>query len=261
MGIRDWFNGSQKHRVTDPQIIRWHKALSDFGYPYDLVNGLQADEALASAKELGREKGFIPLVLVPGHWNSRKSPASKRGERARELLQATPDGKQFLANRLLAMYEDLDIDPENPNPDEFDTLEPREDDVVVTGLSITKRFLPDENAQKPWDEVAIVHVPAASPDELPAYFEWGGWNSVPSSEQIVAVARHWRQAYASELVAMGPDLLEFSVSRPPQDHASAIALLKEQYVFASDSFEFDREYLERVVAQLRVNKSWVFWWD
>ena len=59
---------------------------------------------------------------------------------------------------------------------------------------------------------------------------------------------------------MGPGLLEFSASRPPQDHASAISLLKEHYVFAPDSFEFDREYLERAAAQLRVNKSWVFWW-
>ena len=219
------------------------------------------DKAFASAKELGRQNGFVPLVLVPGHWNSRKSAPSNRSKRAQELLQTTVDGKQFLANRLLEMYDDLEIDPENPNPDEFDELEPRENDVVVTGLSITKRYVPAENAQRAWDEVAIVRVPAASADELPAYFEWGGWNAVPSSEQIVAVARHWRQTYGSELVAMGPDLLEFSASRPPQDHPSAISLLKEQYVFAPDSFEFDRECLERAAAQLRVNKSWVFWWD
>lgn len=253
MGIRDWISGLRKDQATDQQIIRWQKALSDFGYPYDLVSGSIADEAFASAKELGRQNGFVPLILVPGHWNSRKSPPSKRCERAQELMQTTPD--------VLAMYDDLEVDPENPNPDEFDKLVPSENDVVVTGLSITKRYVPAENAQRAWDEVAIVSVPATSADELPAYFEWGGWNSAPSSEQIVAVARHWRQAYGSELVAMGPDLLEFSVSRPPQDHASAISLLKEQYVFAPDSFEFDREYLERVAAQLRVNKSWVFWWD
>src|SRR5262249_45664086 len=159
------------------------------------------------------------------------------------------------------MYDDLELDPENPNPDEFDELEPRENDVVVTGLSITKRYVLAEKARRAWDEVAIVRVPAASADELPAYFEWGGQNGGPSSEIIVAVARYWRQAHGSELVAMGPDLLEFSVSRPPQDHVSAVSLLKEQYVFAPESFEFDREYLERAAAQLRVKNSWVFWWD
>jgi Domain of unknown function (DUF4253) len=78
---------------------------------------------------------------------------------------------------------------------------------------------------------------------------------------IVAVARYWRQTYGSELVAMGPDLLEFNVSRPPQNHESAISLLKEHYVFAPDSFEFDCEFLERAAARLRANNSWVFWWD
>ena len=77
MGIRDWINGLRKHQVTDQQIIRWQKALY-FGYPYDLVSGSMVDEAFASAKELGRQNGFMPLVLVPGHWNSRKSPPSKK---------------------------------------------------------------------------------------------------------------------------------------------------------------------------------------
>jgi Domain of unknown function (DUF4253) len=118
-----------------------------------------------------------------------------------------------------------------------------------------------EVAQRPWDQVAIVRVPAASSDELPAYFEWGGWNAVPSPYWIVAVARHWQKTYGSELVAMGLDLLEFHVSRKPLDHAAAVSLLKEHYVFAPDSFEFDRELLERAAAYLRANTSWVFWWD
>ncbi|MCA6110673.1 DUF4253 domain-containing protein [Bradyrhizobium cenepequi] len=169
MGILDWINGlrnaSVRGAAADQEITRWQKALSDLGYPYDLVSGSTVDEAFAAAKELGGQNGFI------------------------------------------------------------------------------------------------VCVPAASPDELPAYFQWGGWNSTPSPEMIVAVARHWRQAYGSELVAMGPDLLEFNVPRPPQDHASAVSLLKEHYVFSPDSFEFDPEYLERAAARLRADRSWVFWWD
>jgi len=41
MGIRDWINGLRKRQVpvqgavTDQQIARWQKALSDFEYPYD----------------------------------------------------------------------------------------------------------------------------------------------------------------------------------------------------------------------------------
>jgi hypothetical protein len=146
----------------------------------------------------------------------------------------------------------FEIDPEAPNPDEFDRLEPVESVAPVSGLSIVKR----------WDQVAIVRVPAASAEELPAYFDWGGWTDAPEPQTIVAVARHWREVYGAELVAMGPDLLEFYVPRKSQDHSAVVALLKEQYVFSRDSFvEFSRGYLEEAAAQLSASSSWVFWWD
>jgi hypothetical protein len=91
------------------------------------------------------------------------------------------------------MYDYLRLDPENPKPDLFDKLEPIENEVFITGLSIAKRYVAEEKAERAWNEVAIVRVPAASSDELPAYLEWGGWKSVPSSEMIVAVARYWQQ--------------------------------------------------------------------
>jgi hypothetical protein len=271
MGIRGWLNGLRQRQVPspgpapDPEIARWRKALSDFGYPYDLVSGSSAHEAFASAKLVGRENGFVPIVVVPGHWNSIRIAPDERSRRAREMLQWTEfgaaDGRQFLADGLLVMHDDREFDPGCPDPDQFDKLEPKESEVVSTGLSIARRFVVGEAAQRPWDQVAIVRVPAASSDELPAYFEWGGWNAALSPHWIVAVARHWKQTYGSELVAMGPDLLEFHVLRKPPDHTAAVSLLKEHYVFAPDSFEFDRALLERAAAYLRANTSWVFWWD
>jgi hypothetical protein len=109
---------------------------------------------------------------------------------------------------------------------------------------------------KGWNQVGLVRVPATSAEELPAYFELGGWHAMPESETIVAVARHWRETYAAELVAIA---LEFYAPRKPQDHLAAITLLKEQYVFAPDSF--DMTDLKRAAAQLRASSSWVFWWD
>src|SRR5437899_1642098 len=271
MGIRDWINGLRQRQVpsqgtatgtaTDQQVARWQKALSDFGYPYDLVSGSTVDEAFALSRSAGDRGGFVPVVLVPGHWNSDKRTPDARCRRARKLLRAVGDGQRFLADGLLAMYDDLRFDPENPDPDLFDKVEPKESEVVSTGISIAKRYVAEQAAERPWDQVAIVRVPAASSDELPAYFEWGGWNAVPSTEMIVAVARHWKQTYGSELVAIGPDLLEFHASRKPPDHAAVVSLLKEHYVFAPEGFEFDREFLEQAAAHLRASTSWVFWWD
>jgi len=269
MGIRDWINGLRQRQrqvpsqgtATDQQVARWQKALSDFGYPYDLVSGATVDEAFALSRSAGDRGGFVPVVLVPGHWNSDQRTPDARCRRARKLLQAAGDGQRFLADGLLAMYDDLRFDPENPDPDLFDKLEPKQSEVVSTGISIAKTYVAEQAVKGPWDQVAIVRVPAASSDELPAYFEWGGWNAVPSTEMIVAVARHWKQTYGSELVAIGPDLLEFHASRKPPDHAAAVALLKEHYVFAPEGFEFDREILEQEAARLRASTSWVFWWD
>jgi hypothetical protein len=267
VGLRNWIGGLWRREAaardtqTDEQVARWRKALADFGYPHDLVSGAMADEALAAAKEAGRSDGFVPVILVPGHWNSHRSTPKHRAARARELLQITLDGKDYLAGQLLKMRDDLEFDPEAPNPDEFDELRPVEADSVPAGLSITKRYIAAENVLKAWDEVAVVRVPAASADELPAYFDWGGWNGAPNPEMMVVVARYWQRAYGAELVAIGSDLLEFSVERPPQDHASAVALLREHYVFAPDNLEFDRDVLERAAAQLQTGRSWVFWWD
>jgi hypothetical protein len=260
MGLRDWITailgpGSRSDGSgADQQITRWQKALSDFGFPYDLVSGANAHEALASGKILGRQNGFVPVVIAPGHWNSVRIAADERAKHAREILQRTDltaaSGRQFLADRLLS---------ECPDIDEFENLKAKDSRIASRGLLTVKRSPAKEGAT--WDEVAIVRVPAASPEELAVYLWWGGWNFAPSPETIVAVARYWKETYGSELVAMGPDTLEFHASRKPPDHASAIALLKEHYAFAPDSYEFYVPFLEDAAAYLRANSSWGFWWD
>jgi hypothetical protein len=263
MGLRDWITailgpGSLSDGSgADQKIARWQKALSDFGYPYDLVSGAKADEALATAKIAGRQNGFVPVVIVPGHWNSIRCAPDQRTKLAREILQqkglSATSGQQFLADRLLLAC---------PNPSEIgeiDNLSAKDSTIVSHGLQIVKRIPGRESVA--WDEVAIVRVPAASAEELPLYLAWGGWNAVPSPEMIVAVARYWKQTYGSELVAIGPDLLECHAARRPPDHVSAVALLKEHYGFAPDNFEFYVPFLEDSAAYLRRNSSWVFWWD
>jgi uncharacterized protein DUF4253 len=257
MGLRVWITAFLRQGAPSPadqQIARWQKALSDFGYPYDLVSGSKADEALAAAKILGRQNGFVPVVVAPGYWNSVRIAPDERARHAREILQRTDlsaaSGRQFLADRLFS---------ECPNLGEFGNLKAKDSRIVSRGLLIVKRDPAKEGAT--WDEVAIVRVPAALPEELAVYLWWGGWNAAPTPEMIVAVARYWKETYGSELVGIGADNLEFRASRKPLDHASAIALLKEHYAFAPDNFEFYVPFLEDAAAYLRTNSSWGFWWD
>jgi hypothetical protein len=154
VGVREWISGLGKPRGAvgvappDPQITRWQKALSDFGFPYVLVSGAMVDEAFATAKEIGRRDGFVPLVVVPGHWNSTPCAPGSRCARARDLLRATVDGKQFLADLLRAMQEDHEADPEGPSQELFDELQPRVTVVATSGISIARRYV-DASTERP----------------------------------------------------------------------------------------------------------------
>jgi hypothetical protein len=143
MEIRDWIKRLSQRQApsqssaTDQQIARWQKALSDFGYPYDLVSGSTVDESFALAKSAGDRGGFVPVVLVPGYWHSFWSTPDKRCRRARKLLQRATDGQRFLADRLLSvlpMYDDLDeFDPDCPAPDLFDNWSRRRPRLSIRG--------------------------------------------------------------------------------------------------------------------------------
>jgi len=249
---------------SDPQISRWAKALNDFGYPLEFVNGADANNALELTKVTGRQHGFVPVVMVPGYWNSEEMEPDKRARKALELANAaesTPDfGQAFLASELVQMEDDLEIDPDNPRPELFDQLKSLSLPPAVTGLQIVMHHVVGQGP-KLWDKVAIVHVPAHAPDELPLFLDWGGWNAVPSSQVITAVARYWNTTCGAELVAVGPDLLEFAIARKPETPDAALALRREHVLFAPDSYEFDRGELEKAASMLRVANSWVFWWD
>src|SRR5262249_43022228 len=103
MSARDWINAiwRQAASLREPGV---QKTLSDFGYPFDLISAASADDALASARTVGRDNGFVPVIIVPGGWDRKRIAPSKRVRRAREMLQeAECDaayGRQFLTDGL-----------------------------------------------------------------------------------------------------------------------------------------------------------------
>src|SRR5215204_4204881 len=151
---------------------RWHKALSDFGYPYDLVAGGSAEQAFKAEQRLGLEQGFTPIILVPGLWSSDEIPAIERTRRSRQLLgptDATFAGKQFLAERFREGYDYPDRDPEQPGPEIFDALRPVQADKPSTELSLHIEHDPNTRSSSPFDQVAIMRIPTAHSYEIPVY--------------------------------------------------------------------------------------------
>jgi hypothetical protein len=218
-------------------------------------------------REAGAREGFAPVVIVPGLWNSTRMTAETRARKALGLIADHGDaydaafGRSFLAGELETMRDDLEGDAGCPDPALFDQLQPVQPRAAEPGLSLLRWFDVESRAIKDVAEAAIMRVPTPHNHWIPVYLNWGGWNAVPPDLEIGAVARHWHEKYGARLVAITSDQLEFSVARKPADHASAIALLKELYCFAPDTWEFDKDVLEQAAAGLRVADTWTFWWD
>ena len=247
-------------------VTRWRKALSDFGFPHIVLAAEGCAEVLKAEQEQGIREGFAPVVIVPGYWNSTQMSADKRARRALKLI--TPQygaahGREWLATRFARIQVDLEqyADEEDVDPALLDTLRPVEVKPREPGLHLLRRYNAVTQSMEYRPQVAIMRIPTRESHTIPVYLDWGGWNAVPSPLEIAAISRHWGETYGAELAAIGSDTLEFTVRRKPASHAEAVALLKEQYSFAPDTWEYDRDMLEGAAAELRNGDSWFFWWD
>jgi hypothetical protein len=253
----------QPAQASSPDT-RWLQALTDFGYPYRIVAGEQAVAAFDAEAEIGARDGFSPVIIAPGYWNSSHISPDTRAARAVKMLREPCDaaaGRDFLEQLLVQLYDDLEFDPACIDPAVFDNLQPVAPPPVDSGLAALQRHNQETRSMELVPRVAIMRIPTTDSTTIPAYLDWGGWNSVPSSIEIVAIARHWNETYGARLIAVGSDVLEFKVARKPASHAEACALLQEQYCFAPDNWENDRDCLEEAAARLQVADSWFFWWD
>jgi hypothetical protein len=247
-------------------VTRWRKALSDFGFPHTVLAAEGCAEVLKAEQEQGVREGFTPVVIVPGYWNSTQMAATQRARRASKLSRRKYDaahGREWLTRTFAELQADLeqDHDEESEGPDLFDTLRPVEAQPREPGLHLLRRYNAATRSMEYRPQVAIMRIPTRESHTIPVYLDWGGWNAVPSPLEIAAISRHWGETYGAELAAIGSDTLEFTVRRKPASHAEAVALLKEQYSFAPDTWEYDRDMLEGAAAELRNGDSWFFWWD
>ncbi len=104
-------------------------------------------------------------------------------------------------------------------------------------------------------------VPASEPWRVPLSLAYGNWNDCPDAIVHAAVCRHWKDVYEADLVAVGPDTLEFLVGAPPSTRDEAMALALEQYFYCPDIVDQGVETISALAASLVGNGTWSFWWD
>ncbi len=127
--------------------------------------------------------------------------------------------------------------------------------------TLEERFFTLEVPQK--RSKPIMHIallPTTKGQELPAYLNFGGWQSCPPAVEHVAFWRHWSVNYGADPVILTGDVLEMRVRRPPKDLKQAYELAFEQYIYCENIVVNGLESIDRLAAALMHSPTWYFWW-
>lgn len=113
----------------------------------------------------------------------------------------------------------------------------------------------------PYPKVAIARIPTPRSWEIPLFVYYPYWIGACEPEDLAVFARHWKETYDADLACITVDMMEFAVERPPASFEESKRLFLEQFLVASEGFDFDPTTASKFVAQLRTARTWSFWWD
>lgn len=232
------------------------------------------DEAL----ERGRQEGFVPVFVLAEEliWTAIKSflegpesdesltfdPEAAKALRQRLLTHPLPDAHMVLAARE-AMAAELDDEEEAEffEEDNEDWQSTEREDGPGEELSVGRLpGLKQMRLQDARGSLLLAEIPVQSPWEVFAFVPFGGWNDVPSPEEVMAVSRHWYEHYRARPAVIGFDFLEFDLPEPVSpDHTEAV--VKDHLAFAPEFFSMGVMDEKIMAQQLADMQSWFFWWD
>ena len=221
---------------------------ADFPFPLHAVPGERALDELERLRELGRAEGFTAVLLgeesnladlLEGIRDAESSPAE---------IVAAAAGVQ-----VEAWFEERVAD----DPEQYEVEAGSWDEKAEpVGIMLHKDYRGRYHGT-----VYIARIPTARSWEVPAHLNLGGWNECPPADAQVAVSSHWHEKYGAEIVAVGRDVIQYRVSRPPADPASAERLALEQFRYCSDIVHQGTETLRGLAGSLLGSDTWYFWWD
>lgn len=221
--------------------------------------------------EQGRKEGYFPILITPDEtlWecllmNSDPESGQREAEqpdhyviedyRKKILDFALPDGSQCIEGMINERKEEAEEDG-------FDWEE--ETKGEFTGGEPLNQFLSYWNYETRLTEpVILACIPVENPWEIFAYLPFGGWNECPDTLELMAVAKHWYEAYGAVPAAISHDQLEFYITEAV-DRELAQNLALEQYAFCPDRVDQCGEdcSIGELADCLSKSTVWYFWWD
>ncbi|AKF05110.1 DUF4253 domain-containing protein [Sandaracinus amylolyticus] len=192
------------------------------------------------------ESGRWPLVLGDGwavraHENATRTTADTPEAIVRRARSLDLDG--WIATRLASSRP-----REGDWPEEIPDPVPVRSRVVRDALDL------------PVPEVAVALVPTRDPAEVPAWLAFGNWAGCPEPAVHVAMLARWRERYGAEVVALGADVIELRIARPPTDRDASMALAREQIAYAPELLADGTRSIAQIAASRIGAPTWTLRW-
>ena len=125
---------------------------------------------------------------------------------------------------------------------------------------LVHKILEDETLDKS-AEIILLEIPTAYPSDVLAYLPFGGWEDVPSAEDMLALAQYWYERDGAIPAVIAATYLEFYTAEPITTLRDAEVLALEQGIISRALKPTSYEDLSCVVKGLYNKPSWFVWWE
>lgn len=109
-------------------------------------------------------------------------------------------------------------------------------------------------------ETALVLVPTLQGHEVPAFTQFGHFNSCPPTHVHVAMLEWLEEKLGGVLVSLSSDAIELRLGRHPSDRSEALHLACDLRLYAEEAEHGDWK-TEQLAAFLMTTELIHFWWD
>lgn len=155
-------------------------------------------------------------------------------------------------------YEEYMEDLILPVSDEYNRLFDNPREISDFGLFDANEMNP-AYAQKfiHFEDYIIVLLPITNPWEALAYFPMGSFNSCPSPECQIALAKEFYEKYRARIMFIGMDRLTYYLEKPLLKRDELEAAAKTLIIADDDSYP---DY-ELTIKEIIGKHTWQLWWD
>lgn len=214
-------------------------------------------DAYLTALADGRENGYTPVVVFDSGLleetieDAHKKEDSAEAYREKLLHNDHSQGKEFLTQEFdyytsIFGEEYLSLDPE----------------LVELFLSMPEMRMQETELPSPAmsdGDAYLLKVPTAKPYEVFAWLPFGGWNTCPRNEDLIAISKYWYETYGALPAVITSDCLMFYLEEPVTDATVLAELAKEQCAFCPDLLGMAEMFTYPLISY--GSNLWNFWWD